>query len=119
MPGGMNIKFVLSVRLGVLEKGESKIVILGLLNHLHSNLYYSKAEIGHFTAMAQDRSDRVGCAAVRFNGNERMLACNYAFTNIIDSYVYKVGAVTSGCQTGPDSYYTNICSADEIIDPNP
>lgn len=69
--------------------------------------------------MAQDRSDRVGCAAVRFNGNERLLACNYAFTNIIDSYVYQTGPAKSDCQSGADSFYTNLCSANEIVDPNP
>ncbi len=69
--------------------------------------------------MAQDRTDRIGCAAVRFNTNERMIACNYSFTNVIDSYVYKTGSPTSGCTTGPDEYYTNVCSASEIIDPNP
>lgn len=79
----------------------------------------SETKIGHFTAMAQDRSDRVGCAAVRFNENERMLACNYAFTNIIDSYVYQIGPPTTGCQSGADSYYTNLCSSNEIVDRNP
>uniref|UniRef100_A0A336KDN9 CSON007897 protein n=1 Tax=Culicoides sonorensis TaxID=179676 RepID=A0A336KDN9_CULSO len=80
---------------------------------------HSIAKIGHFTAMAQDRTDRIGCAAVKFNRNHRIFVCNYSFTNLQDSYVYKIGQPTSGCRTGKNNAFRNLCSTNERVNPNP
>jgi len=77
---------------------------------------YTGPAIGHFTAMATDRSVAVGCAGARYvaNGMENFLfACNYASTNLIGSPVYVVGRAASGCSTGRHSKYTNLCSVNE------
>lgn len=79
----------------------------------------SHAMIGHFTAMAQERTDRVGCGAVRYRGNNRIVVCNYSFTNLQGSYVYHEGRATSGCKTGKNPSYGNLCSTKERVNPNP
>ncbi|XP_063703724.1 antigen 5 like allergen Cul n 1-like [Culicoides brevitarsis] len=79
----------------------------------------SRAMIGHFTAMAQDRTDRVGCGAVRYNRNQRIVVCNYSFTNLRGSYVYRSGRATSGCKTGKNPSFPNLCSTREKVNPNP
>lgn len=75
--------------------------------------------IGHFTAMAQDRTNRIGCAGSVYNGAERLLTCNYAFTNLQGSPVYESGQAASGCKTGTNPDYPNLCSTSEDVDPNP
>lgn len=79
----------------------------------------SRAMIGHFTAMAQDRTDRVGCGAVRYNGSNRIIVCNYSFTNLQGSYVYRTGKPLSGCKTGKNPSFSNLCSTNERVNPNP
>lgn len=75
--------------------------------------------IGHFTAMAQDRTNRIGCAGSVYNKAERLLTCNFSFTNLQGSYVYKSGPAASGCSTGTNPNYSNLCSTSEDVDPNP
>lgn len=75
--------------------------------------------IGHFTAMAQDRTNRIGCAGSVYNGAERLLTCNYAFTNLQGSHVYEIGDTAAGCKTGTNPDYPNLCSTSEEVDPNP
>lgn len=75
--------------------------------------------IGHFTAMAQDRTNRIGCAGATYNGAERLLTCNYSFTNLQGTPVYQSGSAASGCTTGTNPNYPNLCSTSEDVDPNP
>lgn len=79
----------------------------------------SQNMIGHFTAMSQDRTAVIGCAASVYNKDERLLVCNYAFTNLWGSPVYQSGTPTSGCKTGANPQYSNLCSVNEVVDPNP
>lgn len=79
----------------------------------------SHAMIGHFAAMSQDRTDRVGCGAVRYHSNNRIVVCNYSFTNMQGSYVYHIGKPTSGCKTGKNPSYRNLCSIKEQVYPKP
>ncbi|XP_073828566.1 venom allergen-1-like [Musca autumnalis] len=77
----------------------------------------SGKDVGHFTAMVQDRSTHVGCAALRqslSSGRLRqLLACNYAYTNILRKPVYVTGKVASKCTTGTNANYTSLCSVNE------
>jgi hypothetical protein len=78
--------------------------------------------IGHFTAIAQDHANRIGCAAQVFPvdmGLKRLIVCNYSYTNIQDTPVYVAGPTCSNCKTGKHSKYPNLCSENEVIDPNP
>lgn len=73
--------------------------------------------IGHFTQMAQDKSNRIGCGAARYNKNERILTCNYARTNMMGQVVYTAGAAASKCKS-KNPTYTNLCGVNEVIDVN-
>lgn len=117
MDGGTNTRTPLRV---ILMK--SGIRECGSCFH-HSNFFeichFREHMIGHFTAMAQDRTNRIGCAGSVYNGAERLLTCNYAFTNLQGSPVYESGPAASGCKTGTNPNYTNLCSTSEDVDPNP
>uniref|UniRef100_A0A336MC68 CSON012961 protein n=1 Tax=Culicoides sonorensis TaxID=179676 RepID=A0A336MC68_CULSO len=87
-----------------------------------SSLIYlmnSSYVIGHFTAMSQDRANRIGCGASAYNGNERIIVCNYAFTNVVGQRVYESGTTASGCTTGRNPTYTNLCSTNEVVNAVP
>ena len=68
--------------------------------------------------MAQDKANRVGCAAITYNKNERVLACNYARTNMMGQVVYTAGTTASQCASGKNSAYPNLCGLTEVIDAN-
>lgn len=81
----------------------------------------TKAVIGHFTAMVNDRNTRVGCGMLRQpkdNGAEFFFACNYAQTNILNRPIYVSGTAASKCTKGKNSKYPALCAASEPIDPN-
>lgn len=89
---------------------------------LNYDFYNSTKVIGHFTAMVQDKSGQIGCATSSYKRgkwNWLLLACNYSYTNIIGTPVYKLGKACSGCQTGCNTDYPGLCSKSEIISPNP
>lgn len=69
--------------------------------------------------MAQDRNHRVGCAMISFNQNEVVMTCNYAFTNIGKSFVYRKGTAAINCKTGANPNFPNLCSEFEEISPSP
>ncbi|XP_063695778.1 antigen 5 like allergen Cul n 1-like isoform X2 [Culicoides brevitarsis] len=73
--------------------------------------------IGHFTAMAQDRSNRVGCAASFYNKAERYVVCNYGYSNFQGEKVYESGTTASGCTTGTNPTFPNLCSTQEVVHP--
>lgn len=84
-------------------------------------LIFSKV-IGHFTAMMQEKATHIGCGVLRHTSwdgyTEQFIACNYAYTNIIDRPVYKAGVRSSKCRTGVNSKYTCLCSPKETYDVN-
>uniref|UniRef100_A0A1I8PPD0 SCP domain-containing protein n=1 Tax=Stomoxys calcitrans TaxID=35570 RepID=A0A1I8PPD0_STOCA len=72
--------------------------------------------IGHFTQMAQERANAVGCAVMRHSSEDLrhvLLACNYSFANFYNVTIYRHGSAASKCQTGVNTKYTNLCSARE------
>lgn len=84
-----------------------------------TNIFFvlSSKQIGHFTAIIQEKSTHVGCAIVHQtlqNGrNTQLLACNYAYTNIFNKPVYETGRSGSKCSTGTNANYTSLCSVNE------
>uniref|UniRef100_A0A1Y9HAA7 Venom allergen-1 n=1 Tax=Anopheles farauti TaxID=69004 RepID=A0A1Y9HAA7_9DIPT len=85
---------------------------------------YVGPAIGHFTQMASDQSNRIGCAMQYWkNGlwDTYYLVCNYAVTNVVGTPVYKSGPVASACSTGPNpvAALNGLCSPAESVDPVP
>lgn len=83
-------------------------------------------EIGHFTALVNERQTHIGCSMSMFDFDlsgttwrAGLLACNYAFTNMIGWPVYRVGAAGSQCLQGTDGTYPGLCTLNEPINPNP
>lgn len=82
--------------------------------------FFSSAQIGHFTAMVNDKQTHIGCALINYRqGWFRTchLACNYSYTNIIGKPVYVAGSVASGCQSGKNNAFSGLCSLKENIIP--
>ncbi|XP_075158974.1 venom allergen-1-like [Haematobia irritans] len=80
---------------------------------------YSGPAIGHFTVMVADRNVRVGCAASTYSVPGQpykgyLVACNYATTNMMDHPIYaSCPKAASGCKTGTNKNFPNLCSAKE------
>uniref|UniRef100_A0A1I8NR79 SCP domain-containing protein n=1 Tax=Stomoxys calcitrans TaxID=35570 RepID=A0A1I8NR79_STOCA len=90
------------------------------------NAEIKKARVGHFTAMVNDRTSRLGCAiSIGLNckgpPNDKIypwcyyLACNYDGTNLLYSYIYKTDPKQSASQcsdwrVGKSSKYENLCA---------
>lgn len=78
----------------------------------------SRKTIGHFTQIVTDRATEVGCAIARYTEKQwktSLLACNYAFTNLIGEKVYVSGEMASECTTGVNPDYQALCSVSESI----
>ncbi|XP_061397351.1 antigen 5 like allergen Cul n 1-like [Musca vetustissima] len=80
---------------------------------------YNGKTVGHFTVMMADRNVRVGCAAAQYSKvgvsfKIFLIACNYATTNMIDFPIYaNCSLAASGCVTGKNPQYPNLCSIAE------
>uniref|UniRef100_A0A1Y9H2P3 Venom allergen-1 n=1 Tax=Anopheles dirus TaxID=7168 RepID=A0A1Y9H2P3_9DIPT len=101
---------------------EYNVTTQAQLNSYPSN--YVGPAIGHFTQMASDQSNKVGCAMQHWLDNSwksYYLVCNYGVTNVIGTPVYKSGTVASGCTTGrnPDRKFNGLCKQTEPIKPEP
>ncbi|XP_061399396.1 antigen 5 like allergen Cul n 1-like [Musca vetustissima] len=98
------------------------------------NAQVKNAHVGHFTAMMNDRTSRLGCAiSIGLNCKAPnvdkvypwcyYLACNYDGTNLLGSYIYKTDAEQSASQcsdwgVGKSSVYEHLCgNSGEIFDP--
>uniref|UniRef100_A0A4Y0BF48 SCP domain-containing protein n=1 Tax=Anopheles funestus TaxID=62324 RepID=A0A4Y0BF48_ANOFN len=78
--------------------------------------------IGHFTQMASDQTDKMGCAMQYWLDGQwktYYIVCNYAVTNVVGRATYKTGTVASGCTTGrnPTANMNGLCSTAEKIVP--
>nr|ACH56844.1 salivary secreted antigen-5 related protein [Simulium vittatum] len=99
-----------------------------------ANMTYIKAhqnhdkgkQIGHFTQLVSDRTNRVGCAISRYTEwspqyqmdmKTLLLACDYSFTNIWREPVYETGPTASGCKAGRHNVYEGLCKASEDVNP--
>uniref|UniRef100_A0A1A9VY32 SCP domain-containing protein n=1 Tax=Glossina austeni TaxID=7395 RepID=A0A1A9VY32_GLOAU len=80
-----------------------------------------KKEIGHFTALVNDRQTVVGCAFVYYGllGRTKVrnviFTCNYPTNNIHNFPTYKPGPTASECKERNEEF-TNLC--DDPVDPN-
>ncbi|XP_063697472.1 antigen 5 like allergen Cul n 1-like [Culicoides brevitarsis] len=91
---------------------EHKDANQGVIDSYHES--DEEVDIGHFTVMANERSYKIGCAAVFYvkdKWNTRYLVCNYAMTNLDGSPVYKTGKPQSACKEGKSKKYKNLCSS--------
>ncbi|XP_037814055.1 antigen 5 like allergen Cul n 1-like [Lucilia sericata] len=71
---------------------------------------------GHFTAMVQEKNMAVGCAILRQRSNGQtmqLMTCNYSYTNILGSAVYRHGRTASKCTTGRNPNFKSLCSVNE------
>ncbi|KAG5683516.1 hypothetical protein PVAND_012790 [Polypedilum vanderplanki] len=76
--------------------------------------------IGHFTSLVNEHQTHVGCAVIHYQDSGsrfHYIVCNYAFTNIQGFRVYTDSTTAgSGCTTGRNPVYNNLCSINERID---
>lgn len=78
--------------------------------------------IGHFTMVVTDRAIQVGCAVARYTSGSwktSLMACNYAFTNLVGAEVYVSGSAASACTTGVNNDFPALCSVSEPIKTTP
>ncbi|XP_058120667.1 venom allergen 3-like [Anopheles coustani] len=86
---------------------------------------YTGPAIGHFTQMASDQTNRIGCAMQYWKKDNKWetyyLVCDYALTNMIGSAVYKQGPVASNCTTGVNTSpgLGGLCKPTEVVKPVP
>ncbi|XP_055609400.1 antigen 5 like allergen Cul n 1-like [Uranotaenia lowii] len=78
--------------------------------------YYSKSGTGHFTLLARDKANRIGCAMVWYKDGSwyrTRMTCDYSYTNMIGTPGYTSGEPCSGCKSGCDKKWDGLCSKDE------
>lgn len=84
--------------------------------------------IGHFTAMAQEKTVAIGCALLKyraFNPKDGLmyfqvyLVCNYSYTNMLGEAVYTAVAnprdAGIGCKRYTSTRYGGLCNTSEDI----
>ncbi|XP_019548922.2 venom allergen 5-like [Aedes albopictus] len=80
---------------------------------------WGKYKALHFTMLVRANASRVGCGMVQYKKDEYLwvqLICNYSYTNMIGTSVYKDGKPCSDCKSGCDSKYDGMCNKDEAVD---
>uniref|UniRef100_A0A2M3YWX0 Venom allergen-1 n=1 Tax=Anopheles braziliensis TaxID=58242 RepID=A0A2M3YWX0_9DIPT len=79
---------------------------------------YSGKPIGHFTQIASDRTNKVGCSMWYWKDGQfdvYYFVCNYSVTNIIKKSVYLAGDRTgSQCNKGLNSKFPGLCKVGEV-----
>lgn len=88
------------------------------ITYIGRDLKYDENEIkstyiyGHFTEMAGNQANRMGCAVMStFNEKVFLTACNYGNSNIISLPIYNIGPPGSKCKT--KSKYNGLCGPEE------
>lgn len=113
-------------------------VISSIVNGWYSEIRYAEQSdidmcctpasgngIGHFTMTVSDKSIQIGCAIARYttrsdyNWKGSLVACNYAYNNMIGLPIYVSGPTASNCSTGVNPDFPALCSVDEPIIPMP
>ncbi|XP_067637161.1 venom allergen-1-like [Eurosta solidaginis] len=78
--------------------------------------------IKEFGKMVMDRNNRLGCGASLFVndfGVNVLFTCNYARRLLCNKPIYRSGKKGgSGCKSGKNPNYPNLCSTEENVDPN-
>lgn len=75
-------------------------------------------DIGHFTQIVSDRTNRIGCSLVTFYDStwiNQYFVCNYALINLIGQTVYVAGTACSKCTTGCSVKYPGLCNTNEVV----
>lgn len=69
--------------------------------------------VGHFTVMVNQKSGRIGCAMTQFrdqrNSFATLLACNYAYNNVVGVEIYATGLPCSKCAAGCSTKHKGLC----------
>lgn len=85
---------------------------------LVDKLTRDQSQAFHFTVMANDRNNRVGCGMIKYLSPEKsqlfdafLLTCNYEYTNILGQPVYARGKACTGCASGCSSKYQSLCKS--------
>ncbi|KAL9693544.1 hypothetical protein quinque_012829 [Culex quinquefasciatus] len=79
---------------------------------------YTGPDIGHFTQIVSDRTNRIGCSLVTFYDStwiNQYFVCNYALINLIGQTVYVAGTACSKCTTGCSVKYPGLCNTNEVV----
>lgn len=74
--------------------------------------------IGHFTAVVTDRSIAIGCAIATYTvgtWKNALVACNYAYNNMVGAKVYQTGNIAANCTTGVNLDFKALCSVNEPV----
>lgn len=80
--------------------------------------FIRRKAIGHFTAIVNEKSTRIGCSLVRFQKSGfkfLYLVCNYSWNNFLGEPIYTAGPAASKCQKGRHRVYESLCNENEII----
>lgn len=79
-------------------------------------LTQDQSKVFHFTVMANDQNNYLGCAMIKYltpeNGEMMdgfLLTCNYQFTNVLGQKVYEKGKSCSGCPRGCGPIFKDLC----------
>nr|QHO60649.1 antigen 5-related protein [Sergentomyia schwetzi] len=100
-------------------------------NQAHTDRYTTGSgnggQIGHFTAFIHEKSDKVGCAVVKYSKGEDqykeyLVACNYCYTNMMFEKIYTTttGKPCSQCKNKKcGKVYKNLCDKSEEVEPIP
>lgn len=80
-------------------------------------------QIGHFTQIANNKANHLGCAIVKFNsgGYKTYLVCNYSLINMENEPIFTIGKACSKCEAGKSARFPGLCHASESdkIEPLP
>lgn len=96
--------------------GEVQYAVQADLNKCCSST--SGKVIGHFTAVVTDRSIAIGCAIATYTNNglkNVLVACNYAYNNMVGAKVYQTGNMAANCTTGVNPTFKALCSVNEPV----
>ncbi|EDX08593.1 GD11888 [Drosophila simulans] len=108
---------------------------LELLRHKISNWFgqYMRANkdlqaadpasnITSFRQLIQESSTHMGCGVLRQRSHvlwhQQFIVCNFARGNMPHEQVYHVGVAATGCRSGRNPRYPNLCSLQEEYDVN-
>eukprot|EP00099_Drosophila_melanogaster_P020477 NP_611950.1 uncharacterized protein Dmel_CG3640 [Drosophila melanogaster] len=108
---------------------------LELLRHKISNWFgqYMRASkdlqaadpssnISSFRQLIQESSTHMGCGVLRQRSHmlwhQQFIVCNFARRNMPREQVYQVGVAATGCRSGRNPRYPNLCALQEEYDVN-
>ncbi|XP_067635236.1 antigen 5 like allergen Cul n 1-like [Eurosta solidaginis] len=95
------------------ENKEGNMRLLKSINY-NDPAYF---KIGHFTVLATDDNNAMGCAVASYSKNNfkyTLIACNFAKMHMPGNSVYEVGKPASGCRKGRNPQHKNLCSVKEV-----